>query len=639
MFVTKFFILIKKIQIPAIIILFLSVLGCAKIGSPHGGPKDEDPPQVIKTSPPENSVNFVPKKKIDIYFDEYIQLKDIFQEMIISPPLDGNIQAIMRGKVLVIEFPEEAVFDSSTYTLSFGNAITDNNEGNVLNNYQYIFSLRAYLDSLNVEGQILNAFNHQPDKERMLVMLYKNLNDSAPLLEKPSYIARTNEEGNFAIHNISVGKYKIFGLKDANQNMIYDLPDEQIAFSDSIFEITAERFSDNIIIEDSLLYDSLVNADTLSSFLQSEIDSIEAYSNDSVLSDSILGDSIVESIYYSLNTKLFFFTPTIYNQYMTNNLRPRDELIFFSFNESLADTFELFPLNYSPANKDWFILDASANLDTLNYWITDSNMFAMDSLSMEFCYPMVDSSGIQYYKVDTFLMRAEKQKTKPARGKGSSRFSGENKEEEEISNSLDVKHSIKNTQSFDLHRNILLISPSPLEHVVFDSIRLFKMQDTLYIPVKKKVVLDTNSFYKIAIEFEPEEETSYRIFMKDSIITDIFGATNDTLEFRFKTRTLDYYGTLSINVTGVNSALLLQLMNDQEEVLMERIVQSDGYQRFEFLTPGKYMLKMIVDDNNNREWDTGDYLNKLQPEKVLYYPEIIDIRSNWEMDLNWVIEY
>ena len=164
----------------------ISTVSCAKIGSLEGGPKDETPPKVIKTKPPENSINFIPQKRIVITFDEYIEVKNIFQELIVSPPLDGTVTAHVNGKDLIVEFPSEAVFDTLTYTLDFGNSITDYNEGNILEGYRYVFSLNNYIDSMNVEGKLLNAFNHQPDKDRMLVMLYRNLNDSAPCSEKPS---------------------------------------------------------------------------------------------------------------------------------------------------------------------------------------------------------------------------------------------------------------------------------------------------------------------------------------------------------------------------------------------------------------------------------------------------------------------
>ncbi len=614
-------------------IIVMGVVSCAKVGSPLGGPKDETPPQIIKTKPPANSINFEPQKKIIIYFDEYIAVKDIFQEMIISPPLDGRIMAEVKGKNLVITFPPEAGFDTVTYTLDFGNSIADYNEGNILSGYQYIFSLKDYIDSMNVDGTIVNAFNHQPDKDRMYVMLYRNLNDSAPYLEKPSYICRSDEKGIFSMHNIETGQYRLFALKDANFNLLYDLPNEQVAFSDSIIELTAERFQDNIIIDDTLLTDSIPVPDSVRYIISYNDNLHEA---DSLGSDSVSVDSLTErQPYYSFNTELFFFTEEVLNQYMTNYLRPVKEQLLFTFNETLTDTVELFPLNYTPSQPNWFLLDANRDKDTLQYWITDTAMISMDSLQMEICYPMFDSSGIIYTQIDTLLMRVEQEKSsKNRRERIRPQKEVTEKPEAEVPKVI-LRNNIKNSGAFDLDKKIVVTSPTPVSKIFPERIQLFRIQDTLELPEKIEVIRDSNSYYRTFINYEPEESTMYRVLIPDSTIFDIYGATNDTTFFRFKTQAEDYYGALTINLQGVKTPLLLQLLDDKENLLIENRVFSDESVRFEYLYPKKYFLKLIVDANGNGEWDTGNYLEHLQPEVVIYYPQTIEIRSNWEMDFTW----
>ena len=675
--------------------VLLGAFSCAKIGSPYGGPKDEDPPIVLKTKPLANSVNFQPQKKIIILFDEYIEIADIYQEMILSPPIEGRILAQVKGKSLVITFPPEATFDTLTYTLDFGNSIKDYNEGNTLKNYQYIFSLKSYLDSLNVEGKTVSAFNHQPDKDRMYVMLYRNLNDSVPYQEKPDYICRTDEQGNFSLHNIEDGYYRIFALKDANFNMLFDLAEEKIAFSDSIIELTSERFQDNIIVDDTLFHNGFLNPDSLQYEAYTAVDSVtfsdtlhpdiisgsdsvryEAYtavdsadvsdtlfshnhSNpylirykeydtlnftgaDSLVSDSLTADSLIDSKpYYSYYTELFFFTEDISNQYMTNYLRPAKEQLFFSFNETLADTFEVFPLNYAPEGPDWFLLDANRDMDTLKFWITDTAMFAKDSLQMEVCYPMYDTLGILYYQKDTLLMQMEQESTgHNRRGRTRRLGGGPDEQMQEIPEApkIVLQNNIKNPGTFDIDKRIVIISPTPLERVLTDSIRLFRIQDTLKIPENIVVETDTNSMYKTYIQYMPEGNTMYEVFIPDSTVFDIYGTTNDTTEFRYKTQAEDYYGTLTINMNGVNTPLILQLLDDKEKVLAERRIYTNQSIRFEYLHPKKFFLKLIVDSNDNGEWDTGKYLEHIQPEKVIYYYQAIEIRSNWEMDFIWDVE-
>ena len=656
----------------------LGAFSCAKIGTPYGGPKDETPPRVIKTKPPANTVNFEPQKKIVISFDEYIQIENIFDEMIISPPVEGRISAQVKGKDLVVTFPSDTIFDSTTYTLDFGNAISDYNEGNMLKNYRYVFSLKNYIDSMNVDGKIVNAFNHQPDKDRMNVMLYRNLNDSAPYLEKPAYICRTDEQGNYSINNIETGHYRLFALKDANSNMLYDQPNENIAFYDSIIELTTERFQNNIIVNDTLftndtlvsdsiplsnnflntdsltpdtitkltleLYqDSIHVSDTLLTHVNVVPDSIDyckgIFETDSLVSDSIMTDSLKENeLYYSFYTELFFFTEEIKNQYMTNHLRPLQQQLLFTFNETPADTFEFFPLNYTPRDPDWFLLDANPSMDTLKFWITDTSMISMDTLQIEACYPMYDSLGIMYQHVDTFMMKREAEQERSGRIRRSrSHQSSEENVEEKVAPKIVLQNNIRNTGAFDLNKNIIFISKTPLSRVLTDSIRLFRIQDTLEIPVKIETVIDTNSLYKVYIRYKPEGITLYKVFMPDSIFFDIYGATNDTLIFSYKTQSDDYYGALTINLQEVDTPLVLQLLNDKEELLSERKILTNESIRFDYLDPKKYFLKIIVDTNGNGKWDTGNYLKHIQPEKVIYYPQVIDIRSNWEMDFIWDI--
>lgn len=640
MFVSKIMPLKRVLQLISLFILAVIFYACAKTGTIYGGPKDEEPPKVVKARPPENTVNFVPQKRILLVFDEYIQLKNIIQELVISPPIEGRLNTQIKGKSLVVEFPDEAVFDSTTYTINFGNAIADNNEGNILENFKYVFSLKDYIDTLNVDGRIVDAFNLQPDEEGLLVMLYKNLNDSAPLTELPSYITRSDAEGDFTINHIEPGIYRIFALKDANLNMLYDLPNERVAFADSVIEITAEKFIENERIADSLRNDSLLAggdsllADSLLEVqLMTEGSLDDIVVSDTLIPDTVAGDSIVFEKYYTFHTELFFFEKKVYTQYMTNYLRPRRELLSFTFNEEMADTFEIYPLNYIPDHPDWFLLEASEGNDTLNFWLTDTTMLGMDSLTMEFCYPLYDSSGFLYHHPDTLLMRYFDDE------KDSKRSKSKDMDETGVEKApvLELGNNIVRANAFDLNRNLVIKSTTPLSDFIRDSIHLFRIQDTLEFPVQNKAYLDTNSFYRLVVAFKPEEQTPYRLFVSDSVIRDIYGITNDTIEYKFKTQSLGAYATLNLNVSNVQDNLILQLLTEKEEIVKERYLIGDSHQRFEYLNPGKYILKIVVDRNNNHKWDTGDYFEKLQPEKVIYFDQPVELRANWEMEFNWVV--
>lgn len=218
------------------LILLTGVLAwsCAVVTPPDGGPKDIKPPAAVSITPPMGCIGFN-SEKIRIRFDEFIQLKDIGSQLIVSPPLKVMPEVKVKGKWLIVKMPE-GLQDSATYNLFFGKAIADFTEGNATSDFQYVFSTGSKLDSGEMSGKIINAFSLEPAKD-IFVMLYRNMGDSVPMKERPVYVARTDEGGNFRFRFISVDDYKIFALKDVNNNYLYDMPNEEIAFSDSVISV------------------------------------------------------------------------------------------------------------------------------------------------------------------------------------------------------------------------------------------------------------------------------------------------------------------------------------------------------------------------------------------------------------------
>ena len=584
---------LRRWLVPAGFLQVILLAGsCAKIGSPSGGPKDVTPPKVVITKPPEYATNVIPGKRIQITFDEFIQLKNINQELIISPPLNDRVISQLKNKTLIVDFPKDAVFDTTTYTISFGNSIVDNNEGNVLKNYEFVFSLKNYIDSMSVEGRVVNAFDHKPDKDRMNVMLYRDLSDSAPLKEKPRYIGWTDENGNFSMRNLETGRYRLFALKDGNFNMLYDQANEQIAFADSVIDLYPGKIMQDTLAEDSLLYGNIPPGDTV------KIDSVKKLQQQD------------RNTYF---TEMGFFVRKVKNQYMTNNDRLLPEELRFTFNEPLQDSFCIRPLNYS-APRDWYLFVGSENDDTLNYWMTDTSMINLDSLEFEVTYPVWDTMGMLTSLTDTLWMAnrvaKDQGKTRQRRGKNENE---EEMEETPAAKKLVLANSVKKAGAYDLNRPLVITTPTPLGHFDPERIQLFQLQDTLEVPQKIEVSRDTSSIFKLVIGYKPEPLASYILLVPDSSVTDIYGATNDTTIVKFKTQADDYYGILTMNITNVKD-------------------------RYEYLYPRKYLLKVIVDRNANGKWDTGDYMKHQQPEKVIYYQDEINVRSNWEIEQNWEIE-
>ncbi len=203
-------------QFASFLSLIMLVQGCAKVGTPTGGPKDITPPRYVSGEPENRSTHFQ-GKEISFQFNEFIQLKDLNRELLVSPPLKVKPDVRLRDKSIKINLKNE-LLPNTTYTLNFGNSISDLNEGNPLPDFEYVFSTGDEIDSLSVAGRAVNAFDHLSLKDQVImVMLYNNLADSAPLRKIPRYIGRASKDGLFTINNIQPDTFRLIAINDVNR--------------------------------------------------------------------------------------------------------------------------------------------------------------------------------------------------------------------------------------------------------------------------------------------------------------------------------------------------------------------------------------------------------------------------------------
>ena len=218
----------KGIDVLATIIILAAFLaGCAKISSPTGGPRDTTPPKAVKMTPENQSVRFN-DKQIRIFFDEYVTLNNPTSNVLISPPLAEPPQFTLKGKSLIIKF-KDTLRTNTTYNMVFSDCIRDYHENNSLSYFHYSFSTGDSMDDYMIRGNILDAKSLAPAKD-FYVLLYKNTADSLPLTTRPDFVTKTQDNGSFSFQNISEGDYKIFALKDINADLLYNLPNEEIAY-------------------------------------------------------------------------------------------------------------------------------------------------------------------------------------------------------------------------------------------------------------------------------------------------------------------------------------------------------------------------------------------------------------------------
>lgn len=213
-----------------LVLLFIQILlfsGCATVKQPMGGPKDETPPEVLSVVPKNLTTNFK-AAEIVISFDEFVKLNNEFTEISTSPDMEIPPLFKIKKKSLIVTLPD-SLEKNTTYAINFGNAIVDFNEGNELKNFSYVFSTGPIIDSLTISGKVKDALTLESEED-ITVLLLPIKQDSMLTKKKASIFSRTDSSGNFSIKNLHEGVYKIYALKEKNNDRIYNNPDELIAF-------------------------------------------------------------------------------------------------------------------------------------------------------------------------------------------------------------------------------------------------------------------------------------------------------------------------------------------------------------------------------------------------------------------------
>lgn len=578
---------------------------CASVGRIEGGPIDEAPPRFIGGTPTPDALH-VGKKKIVIEFDEFIKLDKPNEKIVISPPQVQQPEIKASGKKAIITL-QDTLKANTTYTIDFGDAIQDNNEGNPLENFSFTFSTGAKLDTMAVSGTILNANNLEPVKG-MMVGLHSNLEDSAFLKLPFERVGRTDSRGRFSIRGIAPGKYRIYGLQDADQNFAYSQPTEIIAFHDSLIIPTMEER----MHQDTVWIDSLT------------IDTIMDHKYTHFLPDDILLRSFKELSFSQRLAKSERLTPQKFSFYFT----------------APADTLPLLKgLNFD--ERDAFIIEQTTGRnDTLHYWIKDSLVYKQDTLKMSVTYLYTDSLKQLVPRTDTLKLvsklkpKTEKEKEKEREEKEKEKEKRKKKGEPEKPDTEFLPVDVYAPSAMDVYDYISLTFNEPLASVDTAAIHLKQKVDTLWQDVAFDFVHDSLDIkrYNVYAEWEPGE--SYALEVDSTAMHGLYGLFTDKIKKEFKAKKLEEYGQIFFNVQGADSLAFVELLDAQDKVL-RTVPLVDGKADFYFLNPGKYGARLINDTNGNGVWDTGNYAGKRQPEMVYYYPQVLDLKANFDLTQDW----
>lgn len=228
------------LQILFVFIIILALIRCAQIVPLSGGTRDTTPPKLMEALPKLNSTNFK-DEIITLKFDEFVQVKDLSNQLIVTPRLNSSPEISADGKKIIIKLKKNELEPNTTYRLYFGKAIADMNESNPIQNFEYVFSTGNHIDSLTVTGEISNAFNNKPEPNALIAVYFQEkANDSLPYIKEPDYLTRSDETGNFSLKNLPYKSFRVYAFTDKNKNYLYDGEIEKIAFLSSDLKLLSD---------------------------------------------------------------------------------------------------------------------------------------------------------------------------------------------------------------------------------------------------------------------------------------------------------------------------------------------------------------------------------------------------------------
>lgn len=539
------------------IFLFLIVITnyhCANIVPPSGGERDKEAPVLLKASPEMATTNFKSKKVI-LEFDEFFNLDNPIQNIIISPPMTKLPEYTIVGKKLIITF-KEPLLNNVTYNINFGDAIKDFNEGNILKNFSYVFATGTILDTFQLNGFVSNANTNIPS-ESVVVGLYKTLNDSIVLSSKPYYFAKTDNNGAYQIKNIHQGTYKVIALKDENLDYLYN-NGEWIGFNK---DLTIED-ANPIAVADFKIF--------------------KAQDEQLKLLDVVNPEFGLIKFIYNKPVKNFKFDAAMY--------KTTDIAII----NSTKDTISYYYSSYETKNEVFYITTNNDILDTVKkelYYLKDNE---------------IEKNKIKFKTLTS--------------------TSASNK-------STVVKQDAKQ----NIYEDLVIEFNRPIHKL--DSNLVIIIEDTMQLDQSKyHWLINPKDPTKLILKYALHSNTNYTILFKMNAITDNWQVTNDELSKKITTLNSEDYGSIIINNQLISDrSFLLQVFNASGDIIYNQPIQlMDNNKKIILgkLPAGAYKVIVIEDLNKNKRWDTGNYFQKVQAEKIYSINSNLVIKPGWDAEVD-----
>ena len=630
-------ILIKRMLQVAMVALFGSSLlwRCANISAPQGGPKDSLPPIIVSAAPAFNTTNFT-GNVIYIGFDEYVQLKDLQKEFFTSPMMKKTPKVTTNGRGIRIEILD-TLDANQTYALNFGGAIADNNEGNKLNDFRYVLSTGSTIDSMVMSGYTVSA-SKGDSVSKSLIFFYPAEVDSIPeydsilLKYKPAAVARAASNGIFIAQNLKPIDYKIYAIEDKNNNFTYDPETDMVGFLDSVHNPLYE-------------HDFRVWHDTTRHYLTGE-----------------------PQLYFKMFTDTRFKRQTLAESKRDQQHRvtlyfgaPNPEILDFSIDSIAAEEIVT---EYVTRGKD-----------TVNFWLNVPAERLADTLRGRVVYMKHDSVNNlvpDTAKLELFWKYIESKEEKKAREEE------EKKMEQALKDSVEYVPPVKPNPfsvtmtkgEFNPERTLTFTFAMPLVAVDTTAIDLRVAGDALSAEEEKKIAdakakeaqkrgveqiaediseLPTVPYelfrdsvdmkvWHLKADWSPKKK--YKLMIPAGTFRNVAGEANDTLRSDYTTMDPEKFGKVIVNLTGGRDGAhyVIYLKNESGKTIDEIKGATRGRHTFNYVAPGKVRISMLEDLNANGRWDTGNLIERRQPERTEPYvddkgEEILEVKANWEIEI------
>ena len=594
----------------ALIGLTSLIAACANQGAgPDGGPYDETPPRIVGMTAPERLQNGK-RTKFSLVFNELIKVDNPTEKIIVSPPQIETPEIKVSGRRITVELLD-SMRPNTTYTVDFSDAITDNNEGNPLGQYTYIFSTGQTTDTMQMSGYVLNAEDLEPVKG-ILAGLYQQHNDSVFGKRAFDRVARTDVSGFFSIKGVAPDRdYRLYALQDADGDFHFTQPSEMLGFLHN--DLRAGAFRDtryDTLWVDSVRYDSI------------RIIPYTHFTPD---------DLVVRAFKIDVNTRHYLKAqrdvPEWFTTFFTGPSRKRPTIQGLNFDASKA-----------------FVVNASAGNDTLTYWLADTTLLRQDTLRFAYTYDNWDDSLAQMLpKTDTlelvpkmtFAKRAaneakELEKWNKQREKREKR--GDFSKSQPPMVALQLRADV--SSSLVPNRNILIQFDQPLQHFDMKKLHLRLKKDSTYhdAPYALDTVPNNILAYRLRAEWRPGQE--YQLVIDSAAMTSLYGRVNLATDNKFSIAKLEDFGTVFLSLSNAHESTVVQLLGSDGKPVAQAPTKN-GRAEFYYVQPGKYYLRCFFDRNGDGKWTTGSWSPRRDPEEVYYFPKEIEVRANWDLNESW----